>query len=334
MRYIKLVLQYDGTAYHGFQRQDPLPTIQSELERALEIIASERIRLVGAGRTDAGVHALGQVVSFRTASRIPTDRLPPALNSLLPPDIVMLEAAEVPPDFHARKSARSKTYRYLVYNWTLPSVFWGRYSHHVKEALSLAAMQEAARRLVGRHDFAAFRAAGSSVKTSERTIWGLEVLAQPLPREAGPWAGYPWNEARFPAVRPAGHGDPDGHEEPPGQKKLDDCDKRVGNEEPCGQTYSSAPVHSPAVSDDAGLAETTSPALSIAPIPQLLHFIVRADGFLYNMVRIVVGTLLDVGRGRLQPEDMEDILQSRDRSRAGATVPAQGLFLERVDYRE
>jgi len=270
LRNIKLTLQYDGTAYHGFQRQDPRPTIQAELEKALVTITGEPVRLVGAGRTDAGVHALGQVVSFKTTARIPTERWPAALNSLLPPDIVVLTAEEVALDFHARKSARRKTYRYVVANAPLPSAFLRNYAYLVRERLDLEAMQTAARFFLGRHDFAAFRATGSSVKTSERTIYRLELRRQPF--EVLPWF---W------------------------------------------------------------LAEAANPKLDQEGQdlqPTLLHFIVEADGFLYNMVRIIVGTLLEVGRGRFQPGDVGAILLSKDRARAGPTVPARGLFLERVEY--
>lgn len=244
MRNLKLTVAYDGTNYSGFQRQAGWPTIQEELERALSVIVKEEVRVTGAGRTDAGVHATGQVVNFFTAGTIPVDRVPYAANSLLPPDIVVTAASEVPGSFHSRASAIRKTYCYLVRTGPFPSPFWRNYAHHVKQDLDIPAMQSAATHLVGRHDFLSFRASGSSVRTSVRTIHRLECCTE------GPF----------------------------------------------------------------------------------IRFIVEADGFLYNMVRIIVGTLLDVGKGNLTPESLPAILAARDRSAAGPTAPPQGLYLESVTY--
>lgn len=250
-RNVRLLVQYDGTDLHGFQRQKGDLSVQEALEGAIRQVTGQAPLLAAAGRTDAGVHALGQVVSFRTAARLPLERLPWALNAHLPPSIVVQSAEEVPPDFHARFSARAKTYRYAIQNSRFPVPLVGRYAYLWREPLDVEAMGRAAGHLVGRHDFAAFRATGSSARTTVRTVLDCRVEAEPLPGTEG---------------------------------------------------------------------------------GRLLTIWVTADGFLYNMVRIMAGTLLEVGAGRRVPDDLPGILASRQRARAGKTLPPHGLCLVRVDY--
>jgi tRNA pseudouridine38-40 synthase len=246
VRNVKLVVQYDGTAYAGFQRQKGLPTIQEELEKALTVCCQEPVRVVGAGRTDAGAHARGQVVNFFTRGTIPTPRIPWALGALLPPDIVVTAAEEVDPSFHARFSARGKVYSYTFWVAPFPSPFWRRYALHVRGPLDRAAMEAAARLLEGRHDFRAFRGEGSAVRSSVRTLRRL--------------------------------------------------------------------------------------VLEDVPGTPLLRLVAEADGFLYHMVRTLAGTLLEVGRGRMDPGHVELALRSGDRALAGPTLSAHGLCLEQVIY--
>lgn len=178
MRNIKLILAYDGTNYSGFQKQSGsgLHTVQERLEEALAALAHTAISVVGAGRTDAGVHARGQVVSFRTGTwTIPTGRIVPALNSVLPPDIAALAAREVPPEFHARYSARAKTYTYTIHNGPVRSPFHRLYAHHLPHPLDERRMTEAARFLVGEHDFSSFQAAGRTVQSAVRTVFACDV---------------------------------------------------------------------------------------------------------------------------------------------------------------
>lgn len=245
VRNIKLTLEYDGTDWHGWQVQQNAPTIQGELEKALAKITSESIRVTGASRTDAGVHAKGQVCNFYTASRIPIERIPFALNANLAPSIVVLSAFEVAQEFHARFQAIGKRYVYEITNRSIPRPLRRHYSYHVAQKLDLTAMRQAASLLQGRHDFKAFQAVGSSAKSTVRHLRRLVV--QEI--EAG----------------------------------------------------------------------------------RILIY-AEGDGFLYNMVRILVGTLLQVGVGKLLPEDMAAILASRDRGLAGPTVPPHGLCLEKVFY--
>lgn len=244
-RNIKLTLAYDGTDWHGWQVQKNATTIQGNLENALAKITNESIRVTGASRTDAGVHAKGQVCNFYTDSRIPLERVPYALNANLPPSIVVLTAREVASDFHARYQATGKRYVYDITNRNMPSALRRRYSYHVVQVLDLRAMKLAASFLQGQHDFKAFQAVGSSVKSTIRHLRKLVVEEQ----EAG----------------------------------------RV-----------------------------------------LIY--AEGDGFLYNMVRILVGTLLEVGIGKRSPADMGAILASQDRCMAGPTVPPHGLCLEKVFY--
>lgn len=247
MRNIKLTVAYDGTSYCGFQEQrgTGLPTIQGELERCLHRLSGSTVRIIGAGRTDAGVHARGQVINFNAGEwNIPTERIPLAMNGCLPPDIAVVNSEDVPKDFHARFSATSKTYRYAIYNSRIPDPMLRRYSHFVPKAIDIKAVREAATLLTGRHDFAAFKAEGSPVKSTVRNLFSLDV-------------------------------------------------------EECGN---------------------------------LVELLCKGDGFLYNMVRIITGTLLEVGLKKYPPEHILVILHSRNRVMAGPTVPPQGLCLMKVEY--
>lgn len=244
MRHLRLVVQYDGTEYAGFQVQPDCPTVQGALEQALGRLLGETIRVTGASRTDAGVHACGQVVTFTTENVIPLERVVPALNAALPQSVAAICADEVAPDFHPRFRARHKQYLYRLLNRALPSPFIGRYAWHVPLALDVEAMQEAAGHLVGEHDFAAFCAAGGSAKTTVRELTELTV------------------------------------------RRND----------------------------------------------EIIEISVCGNAFLYMMVRIIVGTLVQVGLGRLEAERVREILESRDRNEAGPTAPPQGLTLMRIEY--
>jgi tRNA pseudouridine38-40 synthase len=248
VRHIRLVVEYDGTALCGWQRQTNGPTVQGHLEAALGTLLAHEVAVVGASRTDAGVHASGQVASFRTERPIPLHGIRRGLNSLLPPAIAIADAAEVPDDFHARFSATGKHYRYLVLTRSERSPRWRERAWHCPGALDLAAMRQAAAALIGEHDFAAFRAAGCTAKRTVRRIDGIAI--------SGGEVEDPW----------------------------------------------------------------------------LIAFDVRGNAFLRNMVRIVVGTLVEVGAGRRPIEQVAEILASRDRTRAGITAPPQGLELVSVRY--
>ncbi len=173
-RNLRLDLEYDGTRYHGWQRQKNAPTLQEAIETALARLTGEQIRLIGSGRTDAGVHAVNQVANFLTASTIPLKAFVHGLNSLLPPDIAVLSAREMPPDFHARKAARSKTYEYRILNRPVRSPLSLRFAWHLAAPLDFQALNAAAHLLPGEHDFAAFQASGSAVKTTRRRVLTAE----------------------------------------------------------------------------------------------------------------------------------------------------------------
>jgi len=249
MRNLKLTLAYDGTDFKGWQVQPDAPTIQATLAFAIGRITGENVLPQGSGRTDAGVHALAQVASFTTNSVIPAANLVIALNDTLPPAIRILDVQEVPPDFHARKSARAKTYRYRMYRNSICLPFLARYVWHYPYPLNEEAMRTAASLIEGEHDFTSFAAVdpergsgdqGSNVRRVFSSMW-----------------------------------------------------RRDGDE---------------------------------------LIYEVRGNGFLHHMVRNLIGTFLLVGKGTLKPEDVVGILQAKNRSAAGATAPASGLYLVAVEY--
>ena len=246
IRNIKLTLMYDGTAYHGFQRQKNGITVQQCLEEAIYKITGETTAVTGCGRTDAGVHAIRYTANFKTTCRIPAEKMHFALNAHLNDDIRVLKAEDAADDFHARYSAVNKTYTYKILNRSVGDVFLSRYSWFYPGKLDVELMKKAAAFFVGKQDFAAFMAAGSPVNSTVREIMKLDV------------------------------------------KKND------------------------------GIIEID----------------ITADGFLYNMVRIIVGTLVYVGCGKISCESVPDIIASCDRVNAGITAPPEGLSLKEVIYRE
>lgn len=251
MRTLRGTLQYDGTAYAGFQAQSNAPTVQGALVGALGTVTGEACQVIGAGRTDAGVHARAQVISFRCETRLSTEVLLRALNATLPDDIVLLSLEEAAEGFHARYDARSRAYEYVIDNAAQPSPFWRLYSYHVAGALDVGAMSDALACLVGEQDFAAFG------MPMERTRQGVTV--------------------RGGTVR-------------------------------------------------------TVLAARCWMAPPFVYFYLEANAFLRHMVRQVVGTVLRVGRRRLEPSGFVEILRSRRIAASGPAAPARGLYLVKVTY--
>ena len=258
-RRILLRVAYDGTNYHGWQGQPNAKTIEGELNRVLTQLTGEKIQVTGASRTDAGVHALGNVAVFDTASKIPAEKFSYALNQRLPEDIVIQSSLQVADDFHPRHCDCCKTYEYDILNRTFPLPAYRNTAYFLYGDLDLDAMRRACQAFPGEHDFASFCAAGAQVQTTVRTIYSLEVLEQPL------------------AVT------------------------------------------------ERGVSSQRSPE-------RLLTIRVRGNGFLYNMVRIIAGTLVEVGRGHIRPEEVEGIIAACDRAKAGPTAPARGLRLVEIKY--
>jgi tRNA pseudouridine38-40 synthase len=292
MRNLKLTLAYDGTNYFGWQAQEDKPTVQVTLEAAVAQITGEKVRLHASGRTDTGVHALGQVASIHSATKLEPAVLRKALNAVLPEDIAVLDVREAPDDFHPRYSAKRKHYRYLLYDEQVRDVFMRNYSWHYKKGrLNADAMHRAAQSLVGTHDFTSFESSGAKRKTSVRTVFSLVV------QRFAP-ASTRSEEGR------AGEGDKN--------------DSSFRNE----------------------FASTLSPFFENHPLfsfpaansKDWITLDIIADGFLYNMVRSILGTLVEVGRGT-QPENWPgEVLRAADRRAAGPTAPPQGLFLMSVCY--
>lgn len=246
MRNVKIVLEYEGTSYHGWQRQKNGASIQQILEEKAAVITGEGVKVIGSGRTDAGVHALGQVANFRTASSIDTKKLKDGINSLLPRDIVIRSLTEADPSFHARKDAVSKIYMYQICNRPVRPAINRNFVWAVYKPLDIGGMRQAASMLKGRHDFTSFSTVHTDVEEFTRTIMAIGM--------------------------------------------------ETGND-------------------------------------GMIRLYVEADGFLRYMVRTIVGTLVEVGKGKRSPADMGSILKAQDRKQAGMTAPAQGLFLKEVKYK-
>lgn len=275
MKNIKITIAYDGTDFHGWQIQPGRPTIQGALREVAERLVGSRTTIQGAGRTDAGVHAMGQVANFKANTRLDPEEFQRAFNALLPPAIRVLEAEEVDGHFHARWNALAKTYQYRIFRGKVLSPFDRAYALHYPFPLDQDAMAEAARLFEGEHDFSSFAASpGAEAAEREvnpmREIFRSEIFLRPSPSFGPPSAGREAAQAKL-------SGEAHGEE---------------------------------------------------------LVYTVRGKSFLRHMVRKLVGTLLEVGRGRLTPENVRELFALRDRSRSGPTVPPQGLALVSVEYDE
>lgn len=244
MRNIKLIIEYDGTNYFGWQKQPNHRTIQETIENSIKKITKEDIDIFGSGRTDRGVHARGQVANFFTNARIPEDKIKDAINSVLPGDIVISHSEEVDEAFHSRYSAKGKEYRYIFFNRRIPSPLLRNYAYHIPQKLHFDLMEKSLADFIGTHDFKSFMASGSSVKDTIRTI----------------------NNA------------------------------------------------------------------SLNKNHEIIELKINGNGFLYNMVRIIAGTLVDIGIGKISRNDIPQIIASKDRKKAGHTAPPHGLYLENVFY--
>ncbi|MEW6146081.1 MAG: tRNA pseudouridine(38-40) synthase TruA [Thermodesulfobacteriota bacterium] len=244
MRNIKLTIEYDGSDYAGWQRQPSGPTIQETIETSLRTITGENIKLLGSGRTDSGVHALGQVASFRTETALSPSELQKGLNSLLPKDIVITDAEEAEPGFHAQLSAKSKTYTYKILNRPFPSAILRDRAWFIPYPLKARLMSEAAGALIGEHDFRAFAQSEATVKSTVRTVLGAGIT-----------------------------------------KRKD-----------------------------------------------MLEFSIEADGFMKRMVRLIVGTLVQVGKEKITPAQFREILESGEKTKFVHAAPARGLYLKEVKY--
>ena len=276
MKRVLLVTAYDGTDFAGFQAQKSgVRTVEGVLNQALGSLTGERIEVIGASRTDAGVHALCNLAVFDTDSRIPGDKFAAALNTRLPEDVKIQESFEVDPDFHPRHCMTIKTYEYRIYNAPFPSPVYGRNCCYSYTPFDTERMRRAADCLTGTHDFKSFCSVYSQALTTVRTITGISVTEELLKDPAG--------------IR--------------------------------GCFYGSR-------GEDRAAAEKNRRSLLM---PRIISIRVSGTGFLYNMVRIIAGTLMEAGRGAIRPEDMPSILAACDRRAAGPTAPARGLTL--VSYR-
>lgn len=246
MRNIKLTIEYDGKEFNGWQKQPNKLNIQGTIEQAIKsITGEEEIELNASGRTDAGVHAIGQVANFKTNSQIPIDKFAIAINSRLKKSIIIKEAEEVDDKFHSRLACKKKTYRYVINNSEFASAIYRNLETHIPQKLDIDKMKEAVKYFEGEHDFKAFKASGTSSKSSVRTIYKAEVKQEKENR---------------------------------------------------------------------------------------IYIELTGNGFLYNMVRIIAGTLVEVGIGKIEPNQIPEIIKSKKRENAGKTLPPNGLYLVNVMY--
>ena len=245
MRNIKLTIEYDGKEFNGWQKQPNKLNIQGNIEQAIKNVTGEEVDLTASGRTDAGVHAYGQVANFKTNSNIPIEKIPIALNTNLKKSIRIISAEEVDERFHSRLTCKRKTYRYVINNSEFASAIYRNLETHIPQKLNVEKMKEAVKYFEGEHDFKAFKASGTSSKSSVRTIYKAEVYEMPNNR---------------------------------------------------------------------------------------IYIEITGNGFLYNMVRIIAGTLVEVGLEKIKPQEIKEIIDSKDRKRAGKTLPPNGLYLLKVEY--
>ena len=244
MRNIKLEIEYDGKDFNGWQKQPTKLNIQGEIERAIEIVTGEKVELIASGRTDAGVHSLGQIANFKTDSKLPIEKFPVALNSKLKKSIRIQKAEEMDERFHSRYNCKQKTYRYIINNSKEGSAIYRNLEYHIPVKLNIKDMKKAIKYFEGEHDFKGFKASGTSSKSSVRKIYKAEI-------------------------------------------KEDE---------------------------------------------QRIIIELTGNGFLYNMVGIIAGTIVDVGLGKIKPDEIPEIIKSKDRTRAGKTLPPYGLYLVKVNY--
>ena len=245
MRNIKLVIEYDGKEFNGWQKQPNKLNIQGSIEEAIKQITGEEIELSASGRTDAGVHAFGQVANFKTESNLPIEKFPVAINTKIKRSIRIISAEEVDERFHSRLNCKKKTYRYVINNSEFASAIYRNLETHIPQKLNIKKMKEAIKYFEGEHDFKAFKASGTSSKSSVRTIYKAEIIEMPNNR---------------------------------------------------------------------------------------IYIELTGNGFLYNMVRIIAGTLVDVGLEKIKPEEIPSIIEKGKRDLAGKTLPPNGLFLLKVEY--
>ena len=299
MRNILITIAYDGKDFHGWQVQPALPTVQGEIQKALTALVGYPVAIDGTGRTDAGVHALGQCATFQLREEgIPTERLAFALTNRLPGSIAIRRAEEVLPGSHARFSCVGKTYRYRIVAGKEQDLFLREYCHQIGQGLDTAAMKEAASYMEGYHDFAAFQAAGGEERaTTFRTVFRVNLIEKEF-------AGSLFATAETDVSSPG---------------------ESIGLATP------------PSLVDDIGLADARirGESIDMADAPsRLIDIEVTGDGFLYNMVRIMAGTLVEVGQGRIAPSEIPRIIAQGDRQKAGYTAPPQGLYLKKVYFKE
>ena len=298
----KITLAYDGGGFAGWQLQPGQRTVQEVLEVVLRQLTGQSVRVLGASRTDTGVHALGQVAAFALETRLTAEELLRGMNALLPADVVVLHAEEAPPGFRPSRDAARKRYRYLIYDGPLRHIFLRRYAWQIDYRLDASAMHQAGQRLVGIHDFASFQSRGSPRQDTVRTLFEVSVHRCGAGQGGSRWETPPQDPVLLWSLgRPGASVETSGKASAPEQKTVD---------------FGGFDAHQGRAGQGGDLVVVE----------------VEGDGFLYHMVRAIVGTLVEVGRGKRPPQWLSEVLAARNRSAAGKTAPPEGLYLLYVRF--
>lgn len=317
MKNIKLVVAYDGTNYSGWQIQPNAVTIEQLLDKAINSLTGENVHVTGASRTDAGVHAMGNVAVFKTNSTIPGRRWAYAINRFLPDDIVVQASWEVEKNFHPRHCNTVKTYEYKILNTPFPFPKERNYSWHVSHDLNINNMKEAAQILIGEHDFKSFCCVRTQTESTVRHIYSIEIIKENIYNKniSEKFS----NKYNNDSIKKNGDNNKNCLDMKASDNMSGLSDKIFGKNYSCDDKLQNNNVSA------ANRADNISNGSYIT-------IRIKGNGFLYNMVRIIAGTLMQVGRGQLTPAAVQNMLLSKDRCSAGQTAPPQGLTLMGIDY--
>lgn len=338
MKRVRLIVAYDGTNYCGWQSQNNGVAVQDVLNRHLSELLGEKIETIGASRTDAGVHALGNVAVFDTNHRMPAEKISYAMNVRLPDDIRIQKSEEVAADFHPRYCTSVKTYEYKILNRQMQIPTLRHYAHFMYVPLDVDLMRQGTKYLIGEHDFKSFCGAGAQVKTTVREVLEIEFIQESVSHsnmhgasQCMDIASGLYNLQKDAAQKKICSKSKDFGSTADVNILREDSDANTLKEAACEQSSHEQCQMANVPSELSGLQNEASKKKDMQA-GELITMRIKGKGFLYNMVRIIAGTLMEVGRGKYSPEHMEEILDACDREAAGPTAPARGLTLVGIEY--